>query len=173
MLRHFGSPYVSQFLTRMKVKHLQQSLQNTYRHKHLNHNSTYPPGRNAPLSKRKTPSTPRSIPRPRRIRPGQLTEPLLLLPLALRPRPRPRPHRRLPGRVAPVARQHAGLVEGLLRVAVAGGPARLLRVGLGALGDGHHGRPGPDVDGLGPVQAVQAAALYRDYVLVLWVVGGW
>lgn len=36
---------------------------------------------------------------------------------------------------------------------------------LAALGNGHHGRLGPDVDGLGPVEAVEAAALDGDDVL--------
>lgn len=76
----------------------------------------------------------------------------------------PRP---LLSRVTPVARQHARLVERLLRVAVAGRPLLLLRVRLGPLGNGDHGRLRPDVDRLAPVQAFQAAALYRNHVLVL------
>lgn len=41
-------------------------------------------------------------------------------------------------------------------------------VRLAPLGDGHHGGLGPDVDGGGPVQAEDAAALYRDDVAGLW-----
>lgn len=64
------------------------------------------------------------------------------------------------------ALERTGLVELLLGLAVVG-VARLFRVNLGALGDGHHGAVCPDVDGLGPIQAVDAAALDGDDVLVL------
>jgi hypothetical protein len=49
------------------------------------------------------------------------------------------------------------------------GHVGLLRVRLGALGDGHHGVLGPDVDGLAPVQAFDAAALDGDDVFCLQV----
>jgi hypothetical protein len=63
--------------------------------------------------------------------------------------------------------ERARLVEFLLDVTVVG-EARLLRVSLGALGDRHHGAIGPDMDGLGPVQAADAASFNGDHVLVLW-----
>lgn len=65
-----------------------------------------------------------------------------------------------------VTRQLAGLVKHLLGGAVVG-VARLLRVRLGALGDGHHGGLGPDVDGAVPVQPLDAASLDGDDVLAL------
>lgn len=62
--------------------------------------------------------------------------------------------------------QLAGLVEFLLGAAVVG-VTRLLRVRLGALGDGHHGRLGPDVDGALPIEPLEAASLYRDDIFGL------
>lgn len=43
---------------------------------------------------------------------------------------------------------------------------------LATLGDGHHGGLDPDVDGGGPVQAADAAALYGDDVAGLRVLVG-
>lgn len=63
----------------------------------------------------------------------------------------------------PTARQTPRLVKHLLTAAVAG-VAALLGVRLRALGDGDHGVLGPDVDGLGPVEAFDAAAFDGDDV---------
>lgn len=62
---------------------------------------------------------------------------------------------------APTPRERPRELEQVRITAVELDGVGLLGVGLGALGDGDHGVVGPEVDGLAPVEPVEAAGFNR------------
>jgi len=77
------------------------------------------------------------------------------------------PQLSLPTRISTTPSQLPGLIQYLLRIAIIRATGRVFRVSLAALGDGHHGGFGPDVDGGGPIYAFDTTGFNRHDVFSL------